>query len=199
LKERYKIAVRTLVDVVLRAGDLDMRFAAPGRPLEGIRAHQKIQRQRPEGYRAEVPVSIDVETPDLILMVGGRIDGVIDRWGTVIVEEIKSTTRDLKSVEMAPDACHWGQVKAYAYLLAMERGLAAVTLRLTYFQLDTGDTLELVERMTGDQLESFFQELIDRYVKWATTLARWRHLRNAAIRPSTFPLPYIEPDNAPWR
>jgi DNA excision repair protein ERCC-2 len=81
LKERYKIAVRTLVDVVLRAGDLDMRFAAPGRPLEGIRAHQKIQRQRPEGYRAEVPVSIDVETPDLILMVGGRIDGVIDDGG----------------------------------------------------------------------------------------------------------------------
>jgi DNA excision repair protein ERCC-2 len=47
----------------------------------------------------------------------------------------------------------------------MERGLAAVTLRLTYCQLDTGDTLELVERMTGDQLESFFQELIDRYLK----------------------------------
>jgi len=187
LKERYKIAVRTLVDVVLRAGDLDMRFAAPGRPLEGIRAHQKIQRQRPEGYRAEVPVSIDVETPDLILMVGGRIDGVIDDRGTVIVEEIKSTTRDLKSVEMAPDACHWGQVKVYAYLLAMERGLATVTLRLTYFQLDTGDTLERVERMTGDQLESFFQELIDRYVKWATTLARWRHLRNAAIRTLDFP------------
>jgi hypothetical protein len=32
LKERHQIAVRTLVDVVLRAGDLDMRFAAPGRP-----------------------------------------------------------------------------------------------------------------------------------------------------------------------
>jgi DNA excision repair protein ERCC-2 len=41
--------------------------------------------------------------------------------------------------------------------------------------------------MTGDQLESFFQELIDRYVKWATTLARWRHLRNAAIRTLDFP------------
>jgi DNA excision repair protein ERCC-2 len=145
LKERHQIAVRTLVDVVLRAGDLDMRFAASGRPLEGIRAHQKIQRQRPEGYRAEVPVSMDVETPDLILVVGGRIDGVIDDGGTVIVEEIKSTTRDLKSVELAPDPCHWGQAKVYAYLLAMEQGLAAVTLRLTYFQLDTGDTLELVE------------------------------------------------------
>jgi DNA excision repair protein ERCC-2 len=59
LKERHQIAVRTLVDVVLRAGDLDMRFAASGRPLEGIRVHQKIQQQRPEGYRAEVPVSME--------------------------------------------------------------------------------------------------------------------------------------------
>jgi hypothetical protein len=53
--------------------------------------------------------------------------------------------------------------------------------------------------MTGDQLESFFQELIDRYLKWATTLARWRHLRNAAILGSTFHLRLIEPANAPWR
>ena len=65
---------------------------APGRPLEGIRAHQKIQGQRPEGYRAEVPVSIEVETADLILVVSGRIDGVFETEGATIIEEIKSTT-----------------------------------------------------------------------------------------------------------
>ncbi len=189
MKERHKIAVSTLVDVVLRAGDLDMRFATPGRPLEGIRAHQKIQRQRPDGYRAEVPVSMEVETADLVLVVGGRIDGVLDTEGDILVEEIKSTTRDLKAIEMAADPCHWGQVKAYAYLLAREQGLAAVTVRLTYYHLDTGDTLELEERLTGDGLESFFQQLIDRYLKWATTLARWRQRRNAAILALDFPFP----------
>ncbi|BBO67388.1 ATP-dependent helicase [Desulfosarcina alkanivorans] len=189
MKERHKIAVRTLVDVVLRAGDLDMRFAAPGRPLEGIRAHQKIQRQRPEGYRAEVPVSLDVETADLILEVGGRIDGVLDNEGGTIVEEIKSTTRDLESIEKATDPCHWGQVKVYAYLLAKEQGIPAVTTRLTYYHLDSGDTLELVERMTADRLESFFQQLVDRYLKWAVTLARWRQLRDAGILALDFPFP----------
>ena len=191
MKERHQIAVRTLVDVVLRAGDLDMRFAAPGRPLEGIRAHQKIQRQRPEGYRAEVPVSIEVETADLILVVGGRIDGVLETDDAVIVEEIKSTTKDLKIIEKTSDPCHWGQVKVYAYLLAHAQHLAAVTIRLTYCHLDTGDTLELVEQLTRDRLESFFQRLIDRYLKWATTLARWRHSRNAAILSVDFPFfPY---------
>ena len=191
MKERHQIAVRTLVDVVLRAGDLDMRFALSGRRLEGIRAHQKIQRQRPEGYRAEVPVSMEVETADLILVVAGRIDGVIESDGAIIVEEIKSTTKDLKMFEKAPDPCHWGQAKVYAYLLASAQDLGAVTIRLTYCHLDTGDTLELVEAWTRDGLEFFFQELIDRYLKWAATLVQWRHLRNAAILSVGFPfMPY---------
>lgn len=179
------------MDVVLRAGDLDMRFGLPGRPLEGIRAHQKIQRQRPEGYRAEVPVSMEVETADLILVVAGRIDGVVESDRTVIVEEIKSTTKDLKTIEKTPDPCHWGQAKVYAYLLARVQELKTVIVRLTYCHLDTGDTLERVEEFTRDDLEIFFQELIDRYLKWATTLVRWRHLRNAAILSADFPfMPY---------
>jgi DNA excision repair protein ERCC-2 len=77
--------------------------------------------------------------------------------------------------------------------------LAAVTVRLTYCHLDTGETLELVEDYTCDQLASFFQELVDRYLKWATTLVRWRHLRDAAILSVDFPIcALIEPANAPW-
>ena len=123
MKERHQIAVRTLVDVVLRAGDLDMRFAVSGRPLEGIRVHQKIQRQRPDEYRAEVPVSMEVETADMVLVVAGRIDGVLETERGVIVEEIKSTTTDLKVIEKAQNPCHWGQAKVYAYLLAREQHL----------------------------------------------------------------------------
>jgi DNA excision repair protein ERCC-2 len=89
---------------------------------------------------------MEVETADLILVVGGRIDGVLETEGDILVEEIKSTTRDLKLSKWHTDPCHWGQAKAYAYLLAREQGLAAVTVRLTYCHLDTGDTLELVER-----------------------------------------------------
>ncbi len=191
MKERHQIAVRTLVDVVLRTGDLDVRFAAPGRPLEGMRVHRKIQRQRPEGYRAEVPVSMDVETSDLILVVAGRIDGVLETESGTIVEEIKSTTQDLKAIETATNPCHWGQVKVYAYLFAHAHQLAGVTIRLTYCHLDTGDMLELVEDLTRNQLKTFFQELLDRYLEWATTLVRWRHFRNASIRSADFPfVPY---------
>lgn len=187
VKDRHQIAVRMLVDMVLRAGDLDNRFSAPGRPLEGIRAHQSVQRSRPEGYCAEVPVSIKVETDDLILVVGGRIDGVLETDETTLVEEIKSTTRDLKHVEQNPDPCHWGQAKVYAYLLARARRLDMVCVQLTYCHLDSHETVELVQRLTLDELSTFFNHLVDRYIQWATMLARWRQRRDAAIQAIGFP------------
>lgn len=187
MKPRHAIAVRTLVEVVLRAGDLDTRFIGPGRSLAGIRAHQAVQRQRPEGYRAEVPVSVEVETTDLILEIGGRIDGVLETEAAVLVEEIKSTTQELTVVEQSPDPCHWGQAKVYACLLARIQNLPAVTVRLTYCSLESGDTLELDESLTRDALESFFQGLIERYASWAMTLVRWRQCRDGAIDGLDFP------------
>ena len=175
------------MDYVLRAGDLDQRFTAPGRPLEGLRAHQQVQRQRPDAYHAEVPVSLEVETKDLVLVIGGRIDGVLEAEDTTIVEEIKSTTRELGEINPSGDPCHWGQAKVYAYLLARERGLDAVTVRLTYCQLESGDTLEHSQPMQRNELETFFQGLIDRYLKWATMLNRWRRLRDATVRSLDFP------------
>ena len=187
MKERHQIAVRTLVDYVLRSGDLDMRFAAQGRPLEGIRAHQRIQRQRPDGYRAEVPVSIELDTADLVLTIGGRIDGVLETESATIVEEIKSTTKDLDQIKSDPNPCHWGQAKVYAYLLANERNLDGVTVQLTYVHLDSKDVLELLEPLSRKSLNAFFQDLIERYLKWATTLTRWRHVRNQTLAALDFP------------
>ncbi len=193
MKERHQIAVRPLVEYVLRSGDLDMRFTAPGRPLEGIRAHQRIQRQRPDGYRAEVPVSIEFETADMVLAIGGRIDGVLETDTGTIVEEIKSTTRDLDRLESKPDPCHWGQAKVYAYLLANERNLDALTVQLTYVHLDTGDVREIVEPWRRNELNTFFQDLIRRYLKWATTLSHWRHLRDQTLVAIDFPFSHYRP------
>ena len=187
MKERHQIAVRTLVEYVLRSGDLDMRFAAQGRPLEGIRAHQRIQRQRPDGYQAEVPVSIELSSSDLVLAIGGRIDGVLETESATVVEEIKSTTKDLDQLKRDPNPCHWGQVKVYAYLLAHERNLDRVTVQLTYVHLDSGDILELVEPLDRDVLRDFFEDLTQRYLKWATALTRWRHGRDQTLMALPFP------------
>ncbi len=187
MKKRLRIAVRTLVEAVLRAGDLDVRFTLPGRSVEGIRAHRQIQKNRPEGYEAEVPVSMEVETAEVNLLVGGRIDGVFETDGTIVIEEIKTTTGDLSRFASTPHPCHWGQAKVYAYLLACDRRVPELSVRLTYYQLDTAKVLELVERFTVDELQTFFKGLIQRYVAWISKIARWHLLRDESIDSLDFP------------
>ncbi|MGD9043032.1 MAG: hypothetical protein PVG06_04925, partial [Desulfobacterales bacterium] len=76
MKSELKIGVRELVAHVLRSGDLTFEFLGSSRPVEGIRAHQRIQNSRPDTYQPEVSISHQVETDRFRLIIGGRIDGV---------------------------------------------------------------------------------------------------------------------------
>jgi DNA excision repair protein ERCC-2 len=118
LKPRLTVAVRTLVAFALQTGDLASTFAGSQRPLEGLRAHQRIQRARPAGYQPEVALQHAIETPDFILEISGRLDGVFTDGDRVVIDEIKSTHKDLDAIEKAPDPLHWGQVQTYAWLYA---------------------------------------------------------------------------------
>ena len=129
----------------------------------------------------------------MILVISGRIDGVFEAGPATIVEEIKSTTRDMDQVKNESNACHWGQAKVYAFLLAKECGLEEITVQLTYVHVDTGEVVELVDRLSLESLESFFHGLIERYHKWATTLTHWRSLRNQTLMDLDFPFTQYRP------
>ncbi len=187
LKKFLKIAVRDIVAHVLRTGDLSFEFLSATRPVDAIRIHQKLQQSRPDNYKAEVAVSHQVETEQLILTVGGRIDGVYHEADRVLIEEIKTTTRDLEYYADNDDPLHWGQVKCYAYLYAREHDLNDIGTQLTYYQVDTAEIREIVRQFTFLELESFFQDLVSSYLHWAQRLVKWEILRDESIRRLQFP------------
>lgn len=193
MKATQRIAVRDLVESILRAGDLELTFLGSTRPVEGIRAHQKIQRSRPAGYTPEVTVRHEIESEAVTLVIGGRIDGVLETADETIVEEIKSTTWDLEAVQARKNNLHWGQVKVYAYLYAISHDLTRVTTRLTYYQLDSHDTLEKQRQYTTAALKDFFDDLVKRYLRWAETVGTWLTVRDAAIRELAFPFVRYRP------
>ena len=53
-----RISVRSLVEFILRGGDIDNRIAGADKDAMqmGGKIHRKIQRQMGAGYRAEVPL-----------------------------------------------------------------------------------------------------------------------------------------------
>jgi len=188
-----KVAVRDLVARVLRYGDLAFAFSGPSRATAAIRAHQRIQQSRPNGYMAEVPVSGERNTGRFVLKIGGRIDGILPDAEPPLVEEIKTTGGELEAAAEAENPLHWGQLKVYAYLFAAENELDAVLTRLTYVELESGKTLELEQQFDADALGAFFEDLVDRYAAWAAAVVDFRRLRNHSIAGLCFPYPDYRP------
>ena len=171
----------------MRSGDLAFEFLGPSRPVDAIRAHQNIQNSRPHTYQAEVPVSYKIETDQFLLTVAGRIDGVFTQPQRVTIEEIKTTVRNLEYVVQNEDPLHWGQLKTYAYMYAAQLGLDEIDAQLTYYQVEHGEIREFKESYAVAELESFFNDLIQRYLQWAETMANWCRWRDDSILNLGFP------------
>ena len=129
-KPSISISVRDLVEFVLRTGDLggDGGFVGPTRALEGTLGHQRVQRSRPAGYRAELPIRHRIETEEFVLCISGRIDGVLQADGTAWLEEIKTRSGP---GDASGEPLHWAQARIYAFVFAEEHGLETIDVQLT--------------------------------------------------------------------
>ena len=74
-----RISVRSLVEFILRSGDIDNRKAAsPENAMqEGGRIHRMIQRRMGPSYQAEVSLSHAYDAGEYEIVVEGRADGII--------------------------------------------------------------------------------------------------------------------------
>ncbi|MCG6895039.1 MAG: ATP-dependent DNA helicase, partial [Desulfobacteraceae bacterium] len=188
-KTERTVAVRTLVEWACREGDLEAAFAGPNRTLEGIRGHRRVQQSRPAAYTAEVPVTWRLETDDLVLNVGGRIDGVLVDGDDVTIEEIKTTSTDLSALKEDSHPLHWAQAKAYAAIFLSGTDRDGIRVQLTYYHIETGSTREFGRHFGRAGLEAFLNDLAQRYLLWARTLTEWERRRDASIQSLAFPFP----------
>jgi DNA excision repair protein ERCC-2 len=187
MKPLVRIAVRALVEHVLRSGDLVHAFMGPNRALEAIRIHQRIQNSRPTGYRAEVPVAARIETDALTLEVSGRIDGLFEGPDGTAIEEIKTTLRSPAEEAADERPLHWGQVRTYAAIWARQHDLAQVEVRLTLVHAASGEVQTLARDCPRQELDAFFDGLVARYLAWAEEVSGWQALRDGSLRNLAFP------------
>ncbi len=193
MKRELKIAVRELIAYALRSGDLVSEFLGSSRPVEAIRAHQRIQNSRPATYRPEVSISHQVETEQFRLNISGRIDGVYSEPDRTIIEEIKTTARNPIYFEENENPVHWGQVKTYAYIYGQARGLDEMITQLTYYQIDSGQIREIRRTYRIEELAVFFNEIVAHYLEWAATIIDWSDRRDESIRDLEFPFSDYRP------
>jgi len=181
------VSVREMVDFVLRTGNLggESDFMAPSRALDGTRGHQKLQKLRPEGYRAEVRIKHELHGADFVLKINGRIDGVLENAEGLLIEEIKTVTGRWTP---ARHPLHWAQARIYAYIYALDHGISRdIRVQLTYLHLESGQTADFCEPASFDELASFFVEVSTVYLDWAERHHEWMKLRDSSIAQLAFP------------
>ncbi|AGA69479.1 DNA helicase, Rad3 [Desulfitobacterium dichloroeliminans LMG P-21439] len=189
MDKKQRVSVRTLVEFVLRQGDLQTGFRSATRLIEGTRAHQILQKQRGEDYQPEVALHTIYHQDELTLEIHGRADGIFRSESGVVVEEIKSTSLELDLIDQSYSILHWAQAQCYAYILASQEELAQIQVQLTYIHLETHETKEFMKIFSCEELENFFTDLVERYCAWANRLSAWVQLRNGSIAQLEFPYP----------
>lgn len=188
-----KISVRNLVEFILRSGDIDNRVATSVKMdamQEGSRMHRKIQRRMGNSYFAEVPLKIEIETEQYVLLVEGRADGII-RDEKVTIDEIKCVYANLEHFK-EPVFVHQAQAMCYAYIYAENENISEIIVQMTYCNLDTEEIKRFHQEYTYQELSEWFFALIERYMKWADFQFEWKKKMISSIEKLDFPYSYRE-------
>lgn len=189
-----RISVRSLVEFILREGDIDNRVSGSMEKdamLLGGKIHRKIQSRMGTNYTAEVPLKIQMPCDGFVLQIEGRADGVLKDDGKVLIDEIKGILRSLEHLE-APVPVHLVQAKCYAYIYAVQNSLKCIDVQMTYCQMETEEIRRFCQEFEFQELQTWFQDLVTQYEKWAKFEIEWRNVRNDSIRQIEFPFPYRE-------
>lgn len=209
------VSVRGLVEFVLRSGNIDNRKAASSDNAmqEGSRIHRMIQRRMGSEYHAEVGLRFSYETPDYDIVIEGRADGIIiEPFGdksavpeltdtripenaaqnvTVTIDEIKGTYHDLAKMQEAVPV-HLAQAKCYAYFYGTQNHLKSIRVRMTYCHLETEEIRYFHQEYSLAELEEWFEEVMQKYRKWADYSFAWQNVRQSSIKVLEFPFAYRE-------
>ena len=179
----YRVAVRALCEFTAKEGDLDLRFTPSPTAQEGMAGHQTVVGRRGEGYIAELPLSGSYPG----LLVSGRADGYDPQERRL--EEIKTHRGDISRIPANHRLLHWAQVKVYGWLLCQQLELEELELAVVYFDVMSHAEHAFSDHFTAAELEDFFNQQCQRFLRWAEQEEAHRTQRDAHLQDIRFPYP----------
>ena len=190
--EQIRISVRSLVEFLLRSGDIDNRrggMADKEAMQLGSRLHRKIQSRMGAGYRPEVSLKYEKTQKDYLLLVEGRADGIQETEDGTVIDEIKGVYRNVSTME-GPCEIHLAQAKCYAAIYGREKGLERIAVQMTYCNLETEEIRRFLMEYQVEELWNWFDDLTEEYGKWCEMELAWKALRQESIKECVFPFAY---------
>jgi DNA excision repair protein ERCC-2 len=187
-----RVAVTELARLMGRSGDLNRRHFSLLRGVEGIRAHQRLQKDRGDHYRAEVSIHRFWQGKEGALELFGRMDGVERTAEGLWIEEFK-TTRDVEAHPVPDEAVHRLQCTLYAWMLWQEEGTLP-SIRLEYVHPDPGTPTRRLEwTPEPEQIQQEVGTVLHAYLESCLAREAWLEERNLLLQSLAFPFSELRP------
>lgn len=198
------LSIGELVAFSCRSGDLVSVAPAGPTAQEGIRAHQKLQKQRPAGSEAEYRLEVPCECEGQSVILSGRVDILhpqTDLHRPAQLDEIKTTYCAPEKLTPAVRQTHWAQLKIYGFCYLLQRRMeveiaqepAQVTLQMLWYNLKEKKSYPEVREYTWPELQAFAQTALATYIEWHRLWQQHRRQVRKTARALEFPFSEYRP------
>ncbi len=181
------ISVRALVKFLYGTGDLESQTKGKKNRLIGQELHLERQRSYTPDDLSEVHLETTFEDSDFTLHLRGRLDGLLKRGGTHIIEEIKSTETALKLMDASTFPAHMMQARFYAYMYMLEHGEKNLALWLTYIHHPSREIKTLKKEVDFESVKVDVLKAVEAYKAWLIIYETHQFEKEKSLEGLTFP------------
>lgn len=183
------LSVHDLLDDAAERGGLVM--SAGARMRHGSRIHREIAER--EGYESEVTIRHREVVREWVCTVHGRVDGMEEEAGRVIIEEVKSTALACDALERAPNFPRWERQLAMYVWFAAAAKMNEPVGRLRIVSL-VDSSQRLIHLSPDPAVGEWLVAELERRVRVRDAWLLWRALRRAG--PVVFAHTVVRPGQA---
>jgi DNA excision repair protein ERCC-2 len=187
-QEVISLSVRELVGFVYQRGSIDTRPGQMNRAQEGAEIHRKLQASMESSYHPEVTLKYQTYYKDYCFNIWGRADGVVYRNNMpVLVDEIKTTTKNVMFISELDYPDYFAQARLYAWIICQENKLEKIDVQLTFYQVPSGTVRQIKKTESAASLSRFAEQVFCEWTKWLELKRELTNRRNVSIVNMPFP------------
>ena len=160
------IAIRELAYFVYESGNLTNELSFNNSHIEGKNIHSLRQAEYKDGAIKEYYINKRISYKENEYNLVGFVDGVLRDDTSLILEEIKTTSKEIYSEKFEPAPEHLAQLKIYGYLMLLDRELESAILNLLYIERSTLTRRNYKYELSKKELENFFFTTLDIYLSF---------------------------------
>ena len=182
-----RMGIKQLVEFIYRSGSIDSRFTGTDRALLGSKIHRQLQKQAGDNYKAEQFLKLEVFEGDILYVLHGRADGIVESNDGYVIDEIKTVSVPLEHIDENYSKAHWAQGCFYGYIVCKENSLETIAVQLTYYNIDTDEIKRIEKQFILEELEKIVKDTLVQYRKWAVLSDNLITRRNISLKQLQFP------------